>query len=132
MFVKNHLGYRFVLKESLLGSDGKKLYLKGKIENVGFGNMVNEKKTEIILENETDTLYLPVKFDVRKILSGSIHHYSFDADLPEGLSGEYRIYLKISDIHELTRSPLRSIRFANSSNYWRADLGANFLGKINL
>jgi len=132
VFVKNHLGYRFVLKESLLGSDGKKLYLKGKIENVGFGNMVNEKKAEIILENETDTLYLPVKFDVRKILSGSIHHYSFDADLPEGLSGEYRIYLKISDIHELTRSPLRSIRFANSSNYWRADLGANFLGKINL
>lgn len=135
-YVANHLGYRFVLKESLLGNayiDYNKLFLQGKIENVGFGNIVNEKNVEIILVGSSDILYFAVDYDVREIYSQSVSEYSFELDLPEGLeSGEYKVYIKISDIHELTKSALRTIRFANNSSYWSAELGANLIGKINI
>lgn len=132
-YVANHLGYRFVLRKSELANDlrSNKIYLKGKIENVGFGNVVNQKIVEVIVQNENKSLYFQVAFDVNNILSKETVDYLFEIELPQDLNaGEYDVLLKISDIHELKRTNLRSIQFANSDEYWNKDLGANFLGKI--
>lgn len=132
VFVNNHLGYNFVLKESKLNKtfDNGLLFLKGKIENNGFGNITRPKKVEIILSNNNNTYYYTVEMDVTKILSKTIYEYDFKINVNNIAKGSYNIYLKISDVNELSVSNLRTIRFANKSIYWNYDLGANYLGNF--
>ena len=58
-YFRDRMGYRLVLRESYLNeeveaSDGT-LIFKGKIQNVGFGNIINKKRVSILLESKTDT-----------------------------------------------------------------------------
>ncbi len=52
LYITNHLGYRFVLRNSDINmSSNKKLHIDLDIENVGFANLVNNKAVTIVLEN---------------------------------------------------------------------------------
>lgn len=60
-YVAAHLGYRLVLRKSELSSSasgGGVLRLRGSIENVGFGNVVNQRLAEILLIGEKETVCL--------------------------------------------------------------------------
>lgn len=135
-YVSNHLGYRFVLRESLLYDEveqGGTLSLQGKVENVGFGNVINEKKEEIIITDGTHTYKTECDIDVREWDSQAISDYSLTINLPSSLPiGNYDVYLKISELYEqLQDTAFRTIRFANDdADIWNESLGANYLGSF--
>lgn len=135
-YVANHLGYRLVLRQSRLSAQteqGGLLRLEGEIENVGFGNVVNEKKMQILLQSE-DALYrAAVNFDVRAVQSTA--RYAFTMRLPSDIAAnKYTVYCRLSDAEEtLIDSPMRCIRFSNDdARIWNAELGANRLGEVQV
>lgn len=149
-YIRDRMGYRLVLRDASASAwvkqDGT-LRFDGKIQNVGFGNVVNRKNVSIILKSRTgsDAYTALTELDARDWLtdeSGNGRPDNTDAwrnlnfsvdmsafgDMPPG---DYDIYLKINDPKELSANK-RSIRFANNGNSWDADLGANRLGSTTV
>lgn len=141
---RDRLGFRLVLRDanaSATVSAADELKFEGKIQNVGFGNIVNRKNVTAILRSKADgaTYSAPTDIDARewrpdldsradnadawRDLSFSIPLSDF-GDVP---AGEYDIYLKINDPKEQSANK-RCIRFANNGDIWNAELGANRIG----
>lgn len=134
-YITAHLGYRLVLRESKLSASvarGGTFKLAGSIENVGFGNVVNEKLANIMLVSGSNTYICPTDLDVRNILSKTTENYGMNFRLPSDIpAGEYNVYIRIRDKEEKTMSAARSILFANVNGY-DATLGANKLGTLTV
>jgi hypothetical protein len=146
-YMRDRLGYRLVLREAKASEwvkqDGK-LAFEGKIQNVGFGNIVNRKKVSVILKSkDANTTYTAVTNidarDWRPDLDGRATNKSAWRKLNFAINmrefgnvpaGEYEIFLKINDPKE-TSSNRRCIQFANH-NIWNADLGANLVGSTKI
>jgi len=141
---RDRLGYRLVLRDAnaseKIAADGA-LRFEGKIQNVGFGNIVNRKRVSVILLSRDDgTAYAaPTDIDARLWRpdldsradnTGAYRDLRFEipvrafGELPEGV---YDIYLKINDPKEQSENK-RCIRFANNGDLWNAALGANHIG----
>ena len=150
-YFRDRLGYRLVLREAYANesiaapSDGGEegvLSFRGKIQNVGFGNIVNYKAVTVILKGEDGTAYTaPVDVDVRTWRpdpdsraenTAAWRDISFDIPLEqfgEVSPGSYQVYLKICDPKE-TSANKRCIRFANKgADIWDAELGANLIAR---
>ncbi len=152
-YMRDRLGYRFVLREAMASGNvtqDKGLQFSGKIQNVGFGNIFNKKNVYVLLENKsTGDLYKALtNLDARYWLkdqnipmnnrpdnTDSFRDLSFSVSLGEFHkavpSGDYNIYLKISDPNAKQEN-LRNVRFANNDSsegpMWNAVLGANKIG----
>ncbi len=149
-YFRDRMGYRLVLREANVSAWVKQnsmLMFEGKIQNVGFGNIVNEKEVSVILmSKDGSTSYVtattldardwlndavgngrPDNLDGWHDLNFSIHMQAFGT-VP---AGDYSIYPKISDPRELSTNK-RCIRFANKGNSWNADLGANLIGSTTM
>jgi len=145
-YMRDRMGYRLVLREAKASEWVKQngtLRFEGKIQNVGFGNVVNRKNVSVILKPKTGSdLYIAAtNLDARdwltdegcngrpdntaawRDLNFSINMNAFGEVPP----GDYDIYLKINDPKEQSANK-RCIRFANKGNSWNADLGANLIG----
>ena len=141
---RDRLGYRLVLRDAnaseKIAADGA-LRFEGKLQNVGFGNIVNRKRVSVILLSRDDgTAYAaPTDIDARLWRpdldsradnAGAYRDLRFEipvrafGELPEGV---YDIYLKINDPKEQSENK-RCIRFANNGDLWNAALGANHIG----
>jgi len=138
-YIRDRLGYRLVLRESANNTNVPAngiLKISGKLENVGFGNIVNKKNAYVILISGTDSETHTVLTTLNPndwTASSPLHDISFSLNLDElGITpGEYDIYLKVNDALEKNpdTSNLRCIRFANQdAGVWNASLGANYLG----
>ncbi len=144
---RDRLGYRLVLREASASEwveNGGTLQFEGKIQNVGFGNVVNKKKVTVILrtkdqkdqyiaDTELDAREWRPDLDSRASNTAAWRALSFAVDLSAFGTmgpGEYDIYLKINDPLETTPNK-RSIRFANP-DVWDAELGANWVGATTL
>jgi len=144
-YFRDRLGYRLVLRDanvSGLVEPGDSLEFRGKIQNVGFGNVVNQKQVSVLLRSKEDgQVYEAVTdLDARDWLTAedgntradntdSWRDLSFEipmSDFGQVPAGEYDIYLKINDPKE-TSANRRCIQFANH-DIWDADLGANRIG----
>ena len=143
-FIRDRLGYRLVLREAALSEWTLPrigiLNFEGKIQNVGFGNVVNFKNVYVILKN-ADGAYTaltdldardwlcdldnsPANTDAWRDLSFSVNMSEFGTVPP----GEYGVYLKIQDPLERSVNK-RAIQFANNgAGIWDAALGANLIG----
>lgn len=133
-YIDNHLGYRFVLKKSEITNKIEKndpLKAKLKIENVGFANLINNKKVTIVLENGQNIHEIQTQMDPTTWDSKSITNVEFSTEIPTTIkSGEYNIYLRISENGNLTTDQnYHCIRFANK-NIYNEKLGANYIGKV--
>lgn len=136
LYVENHLGYRFVLKQSKLTN---KLYESGefktdlKVENVGFGNLVNDKKVTIVFEKDGIYYEIPTNIDPTTWDSKKITDINIKTTLPENIGiGEWKVYLRISRFGNLNNdNNYNCIRFANK-DIWNQDIGANYIGKIEV
>lgn len=145
-YFRDRMGYRLVLREANVSEFVAKndtLMFEGKIQNVGFGNVVNKKNVSVILKpNDGSKAYVAAtNLDARdwlndqggngrpdntaawRDLNFSVKMSSFGSVL----EGDYDIYLKINDPNEQSANK-RCIRFANKGNSWNADLGANLIG----
>jgi hypothetical protein len=147
-YMRDRLGYRLVLREAKVSEWVKQngtLRFEGKIQNVGFGNVVNKKNVSIILKAKDgfNTYTALTNLDARdwrpdldsradntaawRDLNFSINMDAFGEVPP----GDYDIYLKINDPKEQSANK-RCIRFANRGNSWNADLGANLIGSTKV
>jgi hypothetical protein len=146
-YMRDRLGYRLVLREANASGWVKQngtLRFEGKIQNVGFGNVVNKKNVSVILKAKDgfNTYTALTKLDARdwrpdldsradntaawRDLNFSINMGAFGEVLP----GDYDIYLKINDPKE-TNTHKRCIQFANH-DIWNTSLSANLIGSTTI
>ena len=147
-FMRDRLGYRLVLREAKASESVKQngtLRFEGKLQNVGFGLIVNKKNVSVILKSKTgsDSYTALTNLDARDWrpdLDSRANNTSawrdFNFYIPLHTfghlpAGEYDIYLKINDPKEKSFNK-RCIRFVNKGNYWNADLGANLIGSVTV
>ena len=147
-YMRDRLGYRLVLREACAPAEikeGKTLSFRGRIQNVGFGNIVNRKAVTVILRGEDGSvLSAPAGMDVRQWRpdpdsradnTAAWRELSFDIPLAafgDVQPGSYRVYLKICDPKE-TSANRRCIRFANKGeDIWDKELGANLIAETTV
>lgn len=135
-YVRDHMGYRFVLRDSKLVENfaDRSLQAKLAIENVGFGNVTKEKKTSVVLESEAGE-YTEIAADtvnVKELLSGQKTEVELAILLPEEiLDGTYKVYLRFSEGGDLENDQnMYCIQFANIESYFNTEIGANYIGEI--
>ncbi len=116
------------------------LRFEGKIQNVGFGNVVNKKNVSIILQakdnfNTYTALTNLDARDWRPDLNSRADNTAAWRDLKFSINmgafgevplGDYNIYLKINDPKE-TIPNKRCLQLANH-DIWNSSLGANLIG----
>lgn len=135
-FMRDHIGYRFVLRDSDLSNEveqGGVLTLKTSIENTGFANPLMNQKAEIILEKDGNYIKAPVDVNTKKWFSCTTVTPEFQIKIPGGIeSGKWNAYLKLSvGNNNIDEMSVRSVRFANN-NIWDSMLGANYLGSFSV
>ena len=136
-FTTDHMGYRFVLRQSLLNDSvapGGELHLVGKIENTGFGNILKDKKTEILLYRKGAYYSCPIKLNAKTDLkSCTVYDYDIKLVLPKNIiPGKYEVFMRISaDNTDLSRELDFSIAFANEGVY-QSSIGANKIGAFDV
>lgn len=130
-YVDNHLGYRYVLKQSNVKVSGKKLSVSFSLKNVGFGNMINDKKATLVLKSENDIREIPIKFDIRKVVSKHTYSYKTTVLVKDLLDEPYDVYLRISEYGNLEEdNNYNCVRFANMDSQYNKEIGANIIGNI--
>lgn len=135
-FIRDHIGYRFVLRKSELSESveqGGTLSLHFDVENTGFANPIPEQKVEIILEQNGNFIRTPVSVNSNKWYSCTTSDELLELNLPDSLpAGDWNAYLKIScGNNTVDQLNLRSVQFANE-DVWNASLGANYLGNFTV
>lgn len=136
-YITNHLGYRFVLRKSELTNsikENERLKIKLQIENVGFANLINEKKVTIVLKSNENTYEIPTNIDATTWNSTETSDVNIEVPLPENVElGEYNIYLRISQNGDIEKdNNYKCIRLANKGDTWEQNLGANYIGKVTI
>ena len=156
-YMRDRMGYRLVLREAVASASvkvGSDLHFRGKIQNVGFGNIFNRKNVYVLLENSSNgEVYKaltnldardwlkdqnipmnnrPDNTDSYRDLNFSVNLGEFHKAVPPG---DYKIYMKISD-PKAKQENLRNIRLANNDSsegsMWNAVLGANRIGSTTV
>ena len=155
-YFRDRMGYRLVLREANASEwvDQKgTLKFEGKIQNVGFSNVINRKNVAVILKAKdgSGTYSALTNLDARDWLTADIDMATYQVDsratntdawrdlsfavklsaFGSVPAGEYDILLKIDDPKETTAN-LRCIRFANKGDVWDAALGANLIGSTTV
>lgn len=136
LYIANHLGYRYVLRNSALPESAEqegKVDINLDIENVGFGNLVNEKVVTIVLENGDKKYEIKTDLNPTKWNSQEITKANYSVNLPKDIElGEWKVYLRISQYGEMEQdNNYLCIRMANN-DVWNEEIGANYIGKINV
>jgi len=146
-YMRDRLGYRLVLRDAKASEWAKQngtLRFEGKIQNVGFGYVVNKKNVSVILKAKDgcNTFTALINLDARdwrpdldsradntaawRDLNFSINMDAF-GEVP---LGNYDIFLKINDPKE-TSTNRRCIQFANH-DIWNTSLNANLIGSTTV
>lgn len=132
-FIRDHIGYRYVIRESDVNTDGRAITLSGVVENTGFSATVNKKQAAVIFVHEKGNTYnVDVDLDVREWLSCERTPYSITASLPEDAPrGSYQAYLRVSlPAKDAEHTKKSAIRFANI-DIFNEEIGGNFMGEFN-
>ena len=147
-YFRDRMGYRLVLREAKeckwVKQNGA-LRFEGKIQNVGFGPIVNRKNVSVNLKSKAggnsytaltnlDARDWRPDLDSRADNTAAWHDMTFSVNMSEFgnvPAGDYDIYLKINDPKEQSANK-RCIQFANKGNSWNADLGANLIGSTTV
>ncbi|MDE6407936.1 MAG: DUF4832 domain-containing protein, partial [Anaeroplasmataceae bacterium] len=116
-YIKNHLGYRFVLENLIYKDDGNKMSFKLNVINVGFGNLLKNKNAYIVFQSKEHTYHFEFE-------SVDMSHLNFEVSKKNIASGEYKIYFILAD--DFKDGGIRSIRFANEA-IWDDTLKGNVL-----
>ncbi|MBP1566910.1 MAG: DUF4832 domain-containing protein [Oscillospiraceae bacterium] len=135
-FIRDHLGYRYVLRKSELSSDvkqGEDITIDFSVENTGFANAIPAQKAELIIEKDGSYMKVQTDIDSNQWRSCTVAHETITASLPDNIStGEWNAYLKLSQGNNKTdQMGMRSVRFANNG-IWNSVIGANYLGTFTV
>jgi hypothetical protein len=135
-FIRDHLGYRYVMRLSELSETvqgGDELTVHFKVENTGFANAVSPQKAELIIENDGQYMKVLTDINPNNWRSCTVADEKITAVLPDSLpSGQWNAYLKISQgENKINQMTMRSVRFANE-DIWNSVIGANYLGSFTV
>lgn len=140
-YIENHIGYRFVIRESKLSKTvktGGAVESAFTVENVGFGNLLYPVESyAYITDKAGDVVVGPTEVDVDPTdfhIKSSLYN-SISIDIPDDVEpGEYDLYIqfKIGDREvDGKTKPYGAIRFANKG-IWNPVLEANRLGSFTV
>ena len=134
-FIRDHLGYRFLVKKSELSSEatqGGSAEIHFSIENTGFANVIKKQKAAVILEKDGKTINAPVDTDSRNWESAAVTDDGLLLNLPGSIdAGSWKVYLKLYYDTTGENTPDICVRFSNEDIY-NEDLGANYLGTLDV
>jgi hypothetical protein len=134
-FIRDHLGYRFVLRDSDLTAEtvqGGNVTVQFSVENTGFANPIKEQHAQVILEKNGYYVITDTDIDDRTWRSTETTEETMELKLPANLeAGDWNVYLKLSVGDPDVTSPARTVQFANADLYNDA-LGANYLGTVSV
>ncbi|MCM1507683.1 MAG: DUF4832 domain-containing protein [Ruminococcus flavefaciens] len=137
-FIRDHLGYRFVLRHSGFGDSenikqGDTVEVHFSVDNTGFANPIPETKAEIILEQNGSFIRTPIDVNPNEWYSCTSNGEIVSLKLPDSIpTGDWNAYLKISmGDNTVDQLNLRSVQFANE-DIWDASLGANYIGSFTV
>lgn len=157
-FVRDHMGYRFVVRDARLPKDvsatAKKPLLALDLENTGFGQPLLPLKAEVLWVRETAAQPQPKETAFGMLLpqtlaertqrfattadlvlpGGSRRYVGFPLDGRPSAPGDYAVYLRVfAPCRDETAEepPRRPVRFANAG-MWNAALRANRIGTITV
>lgn len=143
-FIRDHIGYRFVLRKSEFSpkvKQGGVLDLNFDVENTGFANPIFYPKSYLILEK--DGIFYQSKIDIQPHTwsSSEVNKTELEMQLPDCMEeGKWNIYLRLSAIDDqfgsasYDKAPLHpkyGIKFANDG-IWNPTYGANYLGSFEI
>lgn len=138
-YIRDHLGYRFVVRDSSLpyaAEKGKKVLSRVRLENVGFGNISTEQRLTYILRDANGNVFElspEAPSDPKGFFSGETD-VSARLELPQDIAaGRCAVYMRISKYgqHD-TDNNFGCIRFANAAEQWDAETGANYIGSFKV
>ena len=138
-YVANHLGYRFILRKSVLPdsvAQNEEIPITLRIVNMGFANLTKKKKVSFILsgENHKYEIFPNDEIDPRNWLSRISDETTTSITLPNDVEiGKYQLYMRISELGDFTKdNNLYCIQFGNPSSQYNSDLGANLIGELEV
>ena len=131
--IQLRLGYRFVLKKVHLPADinaGSTIKMNIELENVGFGELFNPRKAEIVLiSNQTGAEQVAVvQTEPRLWAAGAQTKLAVTLGIPGNLApGTYTLGIRLPDPEPSNHDdPRYAIRFANK-DIWLEETGTNIL-----
>ncbi len=135
-FIRDHIGYRFVLRKSELTPEttqGGSVDLHFRVENTGFANPIPKQSSYFLLEKDGVYYRCDGGLDTNKWYSCTTADAKVTLELPGSIpAGEWNVYLKITEgMNDVSQLGMRSVRFANSG-VWNASLGADLLGTVKV
>lgn len=135
-FIRDHLGYRLVLRKSLVQKEveqGGIFEIKFTVENTGFANPIIQMKSELILEKNGHHMKTELDIDSTEFYSCSKKEIELKIKIPGEINtGLWNIFFKLYVGNtDLNTYYMRSVQFANDDIY-ESSLGANYLGNINI
>lgn len=135
-YVENHLGYRFILRESEVECDNKTVKGLLQIENVGFGNLTKSSTVTFVIRNEHTIQELHPKETINPQLwlSQNTTEVSYAIELPDDLSeGEYDLFIRLSEYGKMESDHnYHCIQFGNPSEQYDQSIGANLVGTLTV
>ena len=136
-FIRDHLGYRFVLRDSRLTPEvaqGGTARVEFTVENTGFAGIIPACTPYVILEKDGVYTFAGCNTDCRKWLSRTKTDEALELKLPADIeAGRWNVWFKmnIGPQWKVEAPDKGAVRFANNGT-WNRVLGANLLGSINV
>lgn len=135
-FIRDHIGYRFVVRKSELSPEAEQgglFDMHFRIENTGFANPIPKQTAYFLLEKDGQFVRFASDIEPNKWYSGQTADEEIKIHVPGSLpAGKWNVYLKITEgTNDISQMSMRSVQFANP-DIWDASLGANYMGSINI
>lgn len=128
-YIRDHLGYRFTLKELRLPDKAKKkLKFSFKVLSDGFGNLLKPKKCEIVFKSDNADYAFPIDLNPVKWLCGGTYDNAVTLDLSSLPQGEYTVFLRMREPSQ--QQVLYSVAFSNG--LFDESVLANRLGQVTV
>ncbi len=135
-FIRDHIGYRFVLRDSRISAEaeqGGNFEVHIKVENTGFARSLKKHRAQIILEKDGEYLITDSDADDMDWLPQSVSEEKFEIKLPGNIpEGKWNVYLRLSlASDDMRNAGHRTVKFANEGVY-SSSLGASLIGSIDI
>jgi len=136
-FIRSHLGYRFVLRESKItesANPGDSLEVNFSVENTGFSEAPCDKETELLLSDGNTVFTYTTDINASDWKSASLNPVKLSVPLPETLhGGNWNVYLRISNLNDDAKDDTDfCTKFANENLQYDDTLCANYMGSIKI
>ncbi|MCI8331663.1 MAG: DUF4832 domain-containing protein [Clostridiales bacterium] len=139
-FIRDHLGYRFVIRDSKCTGQvdkGGVLQIQTSIENTGMGNCIQNKTAQLVLAKDGEEIAaipLNKKVDANAWYSQETTSFTVETTLASDMeAGEYDAYLRICNVTSDGKPNTKTcVEFANAGEIYDQTLRANYLGSFTV